>query len=385
MNFVALRMLMGDRLKYVGLVAGLAFAALLVTQQASIFNGYIHRMAAWIRDTGGADLWIMDPQTNHTDDAKRIVDTALQRVRSVDGVEWAVPMFKGFLSARLPDGRLQQVRVVGIDDATMIGGPPRMVEGELADLRGDRAVLVNEADLGKKLLVSEAGVRRPMRVGDRLDINDNEVRVAGVYAKGPEFFWEPMVYTTYSRALRMAPAQRKQLQFVLAKVRPGSDTAKVAADIRAATGLAAYTGDEFAWVTMWYIMIQTGILVNFGITIALGFVIGVLVSALLLYTFMIEQSRNFGALKAMGVTNRAIVRMVAVQVLTVGSLGFGIGVGAAVIGGGVLAKADLAFRMVWQIPLIGAGAILICCLVAGILSLARVLRLEPAIVFKGAA
>lgn len=383
MNFVALRMLMGDRLKYIGLVVGLSFAALLVTQQASIFTGYVLRMSAWIRDTGGGDLWIMDPQSNHTDDPKKIVDTALHRVRSIEGVEWAVPMFKGYLAARLPDGRVQQVRLVGLDDATLMGGPPSMVQGSLADLRKDGAILVNGADVNKKLRLSGRSLDRELRVGDRIDINDHDALVAGVYGKSAEFFWEPVFYTTYTRALTMAPQQRKQMQFVIAKAAPGADLPALAGRIRETTGLAAYTGDEFARVTMWYIMTQTGILVNFGITIALGFVIGILVSALLLYTFMLEHSRHFAALKAMGVTNGVLVRMVVLQVAVVGALGFGIGVGAAAVSGNVLSTGDLAFRMVWQIPLLGAAAILLCCMAGGLLSLGRVLRVEPAIVFKG--
>ncbi len=383
MNFVALKMLVGDRLKYLGLVTGLAFAALLVTQQASIFTGYVLRMSAWIRDTGSADLWVMDPQSDHTDDAKKIVDTALQRVRSIEGVAWAVPMFKGYMPARLPDGRVQQIRVVGIDDASLVGGPPEMKEGQLADLRRDRAILVNQADVGKKFQITIDGQTRDLRAGDRIDVNDHDMVVAGVYSKSPEFFWEPVIYTTYTRALRIAPPQRKQLQFVLTKLAPGADVHKVAEQIRKDTGLAAYTSDQFAKVTMWYIMIQTGILVNFGITIALGFVIGVLVSALLLYTFMLEHARHFAALKAMGASNWRIVRMVGLQVGTVGVLGLGLGLGAASISGKVLAGGDLAFRMVWQIPILGGIAILICCLGAGLLSLARVLRIEPAVVFKG--
>jgi putative ABC transport system permease protein len=382
-NFVALKMLVGDRLKYLGLVAGLAFAALLVTQQASIFTGYVLRMSAWIRDTGGADLWVMDPQSDHTDDSKKIVDTALQRVRSIEGVAWAVPMFKGYMAARLPDGRVEQIRVVGLDDASLFGGPPSMTEGDLAALRGDRAVIVNGADVGRKFRLTRGEEPRDLRVGDRLDINDHDTVVAGIYEKSAEFFWEPVVYTTYTRALRIAPPQRKQLQFVLAKLQPGADADAVAARTRETTGLAAYTNDQFARVTMWFIMIQTGILANFGITIALGFVIGVLVSALLLYTFMLEHARHFAALKAMGATNWTIIRMVGLQVGTVGLLGFGLGIGAAAVSGRFLASGDLAFRMVWQIPVLGAAAILICCMGAGLLSLARVLRIEPAVVFKG--
>ena len=54
MNFVALKMLVGDRLKYVALVAGVAFAALLITQQASIFMGYTGQIGVWIRETAPA-------------------------------------------------------------------------------------------------------------------------------------------------------------------------------------------------------------------------------------------------------------------------------------------------------------------------------------------
>jgi putative ABC transport system permease protein len=146
-NLLALKMLLGDRLKYLGLVVGIAFASLLITQQASIFYGYAHRIGAWIRDTGPADLWVMDPQAEYTEDQKPLTDTTLQRVRSVDGVAWATPMWKGYLPVRLRDGTLVQARIVGIDDATLLGGPPRMVEGELADLQRDRAVFVDRQSL----------------------------------------------------------------------------------------------------------------------------------------------------------------------------------------------------------------------------------------------
>ena len=83
MNLVALKMLMGDKLKYISLVAGLAFAAFLIVQQASIFSGFTLQMGAWIRDTAVADLWVMDDQVNFVDDYKPMPATRLQRVRAV--------------------------------------------------------------------------------------------------------------------------------------------------------------------------------------------------------------------------------------------------------------------------------------------------------------
>ena len=384
MNRVALQMLVGDRLKYVALIAGVTFAALLITQQASIFTGYTMRTFAWVDDTSGADLWVMDPQVEFSDDIKPMLDTSLQRVRGVAGVAWAVPMFKGYLNCRLPDGTALQSRVIGLDDATLFGGPPEVVSGALGDLRRDKAILVNAADLepGGPLSMRRRGGAM-VAVGDRLDLNDHEAVVVGTYRKTPEFFWEPVIYTTYSRALTMAPAVRKQLQFVLVKAQPGADLDALAAEITRATGLAARTNADFGSMTARYVLDKTGILINFGITIALGFVIGLLAAGQTFYTFVLDNLRHFGALKAMGASDWVVVKMLLVQVVVVATVGYGLGVGGAAVTGIFFAKGGLAFQMPWQIPALGAVSVLGVCLVAGLLSIVRVLRLEPAIVFKG--
>ena len=384
MNFVALKMLVGDRLKYLALVAGVAFAALLITQQASIFTGYTLRTGSWIRETSAsqADLWVMDPQVQFSDDPKPLSDTALQRVKGVTGVASAVPLYKGGLKCRLSDGTLTTVRLIGIDDATLAAGPPEMVEGSLADLRRDRAVIVNAASMATDLAL-DRGRGRPLRVGDRIDINDNEAVVVGTYRATPEFFWEPVVYTTYTRALAYAPPERRLLSYVLVKLDPGADRADVARRIQQATGLRAYTGREFEWLTADYILKKTGILVNFGITIALGFVIGLLVAGQTFYTFVLDNLRHFAALKAMGTANRTVLRMLCLQVVTVGGIGYGIGLGGASLTGAMFDKVGLAFQMHWAIPAFGAAAVLGCCLIAGFLGMWRVLRLEPSVVFKG--
>ena len=382
MIFVALKMLVGDRLKYVALVAGVAFAALLVTQQASIFTGYTMRTGSWVRDLRWADLWVMDPQVRFADDMKPMSDTALQRVRGVDGVAAAVPMYKGYLKCRLPDGTLLQSRVIGLDDATLAGGPPEVTGGGSLDLlRQDRAVLVNGADLADKLRLTYAE-GRPLAVGDRIALNDNEAVVAGTFKATPEFFWEPVIYTTYSRALAMAPRERKLTQYVLVKVAPGVELAEVAARIKAATGLDARTAGEFEWAAATYIVNKTGILVNFGMTIGLGFVIGLLVAGQTFYTFVLDNLRHFGVLKAMGASNAVVLRMLVCQVLVVGLIGYGVGLGVASGTGVLFDKIGLAFHMAWQIPVAGGLAVLVCCMAAGLIGMVKVLRLEPAIVFK---
>jgi putative ABC transport system permease protein len=381
-NLIALKMLVGDKLKYVSLVAGLAFAALLITQQASIFAGFTLQMGAWIRDTSVADLWVMDDQVNFVDDFKPMSGTRLQRVRGIEGVEWAVPMYKSYLQVQLPDGSRVACRVVGLDDASLVGGPPVMVQGKLQDLRRDRAVFINIDQASTTLAQKRIG-NVPLKVGDRIAINDNEAIVAGTYRATREFFWDPVIYTTYSRALSWAPPQRRMLGFILVKARPGVDVHALAGRISALTGLKALTNHEFDWNTTWDLMNRTGILINFGITIALGFVIGLLVAAQTFYMFVLDNLRYFATLKAMGTGTATLVRMLFVQLVTVGLVGYGIGLGAACLSGLAFSRIGLAFSMPWQTPTVGAVAIIVCCAGAALLGLRHVLRLEPGIVFRG--
>jgi putative ABC transport system permease protein len=292
-------------------------------------------------------------------------------------------MFKSYLNAILPDGTRKNVRVVGLDDATLAGGPLKMLEGSMQDLRRDRAVIMNIKDASDTFMLNRLDPPRPLRVGDRLSINDNEAEIVGTYQATPEFFWEPVLYTTYSRAVFMSPRERRSLMYILVKVADGADVPAVQQRISSIPGLRALTNEQFESQTTWWIITKTGILVNFGMTIALGFIVGVLVSAQTLYTFVLENTRHFAALKAMGATNATMIRMVALQVLVVGLIGFGVGLGGAVATGIAFRNIGLQFAMPWQVPVGGLAAILVCCVIAGVLSLLRVLRLEPAIVFKG--
>lgn len=379
---VALKMLTADRLKYFGLIAGIAFAALLIAQQASILAGFVRQTGAFVRDTAQADLWLMDPQVRFSQDPVPMRDTVVQLARGVEGVQWALPLFQGYTRGKLPDGTRFTLILVGLDDATLMGGPPRMVEGELRDLRQDRAVLIDAVSAPSKLMMRQGG-GRSLVVGDRFSINDNEVRIVGSYEGRRSFFWEPVLYTTYSRALSLVPPERNSLSFVLVRLEPGADVAKVRAALAARTGLTTLSNEEFIDRTADYIATETGIIINFGMAIALGFLIGTLVAGQTFYNFTLDNLRHYGALKAMGVTDGRLAGMVLLQALVVAVLGYGIGVGLGAASGKLMEGAGLAFSMPWQIPVLTAAAILSVSALAALLSLRKVSRLEPAVVFKG--
>ncbi|MGC1879552.1 MAG: FtsX-like permease family protein [Rhabdochlamydiaceae bacterium] len=383
MYLVALKMLIGDRLKYVGLVVGLSFASFIISQQGAIFFGIMKRTFSFITDTSQPNIWVMDPTVQFVDDIKGMKETVLYRIRSIDEIEWAVPMYKGLIPARLRNGIFQTCIFIGIDDATLIGGPPTMLEGNIDDLHFPDAVIVNKVGAETKLAShTKDGEIIPLRVGDVMELNDNRAYVAGICDVSRTFQSQPVVYMTYGRATLYAPIVRDILSFVLAKSKPGLDPEEVCKKIQDLTGYAAYTTWGFQKLTMLYYAKYTGIVVNFGVAIILGFIIGMAIAGQTFFNFTLDNLPYFGTFKAMGADNSLLVKMVVVQALLVSAIGWGIGIGAAAAFGWIFRTTELSFSLPWWLYLLSAFSMLFICFIAALFSVIKVVRVDPAIVFK---
>jgi putative ABC transport system permease protein len=379
MNWVALKMLTGDRSKFLGIIFGIAFATLLMAQQTSLFCGIMARTTSQIKDVQEADIWVMDPRVRYVDEVPGLADADLQRVRGVPGVAWAVPFSKGTVRARYDDGDFRQVILLGIDDDTLIGAPRDMVLGGVANLRRPDAVVIDEAGYGY------FWPGEPLRLGRTLEINDRRAVVVGICKASPPFATLPVVYCRYSQALIFTPPERHRLSFVLVKAEDGVSEREVCERIRERTGLQALTRDEFAWKTIRYYIRNTGIPVNFGITVALGFVVGVAIAGQTFYLFTVENLKQFGALKAMGVSNFRIVRMILLQAAVVGTIGYAVGLGVAAIFFETATNVPhlRGYYMPWQVVAGTGVAVGVIVTLSSLLSVRRVLVLEPAVVFRG--
>ena len=378
MSWVALKMLTGNRGKYLGIILGITFASLLIAQQSSIFWGLMQLTTSQIKDIEGAELWVMDRNVQFIDDIKPLSENDLYRVRGVEGVDWAVRLYKGLTRARLSTGNFQQVILIGLDDATLVGAPQKMLAGNLADLRKPDAVIIDE-DGYHQLWPGE-----PLRTGRTFEMNDREAEIVGICKARRTFQTFPVVFARYSQATLFAPRERKVLSFVLANGEKGLDPKVVCERIRKQTGLLALTRDDFAEKTIWYFFEKTGIPINFGITVMLGFIVGTAIAGQTFYLFTIENIKQFGALKAMGASNWHLVGMIVLQALVVGIIGYGLGVGLAALFGEFSRRAPkLAFSM-HPYVLIGTGvAVLLISIMSSLLSMRKVMVLDPAVVFQG--
>jgi putative ABC transport system permease protein len=381
MTWIALKMLTGDRGKYFAIVFGITFASLLITEQSGIFCGVMLRTTSQIRDIEGVDVWVMNPNVRYFDDLKAISDDDLYRVRGVSGVDWAVSLYRGSGQAQLSNGNYQSLILIGIDDSTLAGSPKTMLVGKLGDLQNADSIIVDEAGF------HQMWPDEPLNTGKVIEMNDCRAVVVGVYRASQTWMTMPVVYTRFSQAVFFVPAVRRLMPFVLAKCKAGRPVDDVAHRIQAQTGLQALSKQGFMNLTMMYYLKHTGIPINIGTTVLLGFFVGCAIAGQTFYLFTVENLKQFGTLKAMGMSDRRLVGMILTQALLVGGIGYGLGVGLATIYGIIAQRSMplLAFFLPWQV-VAGTGiAVLFISLISSILSIHRVLVLEPAIVFQGGA
>ena len=377
MNWIAIRMLTGDAQKFYGLLFGIAFSTLLITQQLTIFVNLLERGSSGVYNVSSADVWVMDPVSRTTEVAYPMPSTALDKVRGVPGVAWAVPHIRASASVRTGSGELEGVTVVGVDDATLIGLPKNMVDGTPEVLSQPDSVIID--DVGATRMFPDQSP-----IGQRLELNDQRAVIRGIADAIPSFTSQVTLYTKYSRALNYVPGTRNRLSFVLVGKAQDVSPEDLVDRIESQTGLRARTRDEFARDGVDFIIENTGIPLNFGITVALGFIVGVAIVGLTFSLFIRDNIKQFGALKAIGVTNGTIRRMVAVQAGLVGFVGYGLGVVGTVlfIFGFSGEPTFKGFYIPWQVPLISLFAIVVIIALTGWLALRSVMKTEPAAVFR---
>ena len=417
---IALKMLWGDRPKYVGLLIGITFAAFLVTFALSYLAGFLSRGFALVTENPSADVWVMDPAVESTELTTNIPDSALTRVRSVDGVLSAMPLALTNMDARFPDGRFQSFEIVAVDDSMLFGLPPLENNVSPVVMRTADAVVVASGGTDGKLdtpalaadqwpfrphlgeppngqstaqvyrLISalfEPSLPEPTRelaAGDLLLVNDHRVVVRGRAKALPRYPPVPLMYTTISNAAHMLPAERHLLTFVVAKAAPGISPRALAERIEEQTGLKARSSEDFKTDTVDWLLINSEDVGDMASMVSIAMLVGLGVTGVMLYMFTTDALKQYAVLKAMGADSRLLLKMIFVQSGLCAILGVGLGLGlCAIVGKIAMIEFDYPFRMMWFNPVLGGLAVFLVSVVAALISARPVLKLEPGVVFAG--
>jgi putative ABC transport system permease protein len=394
---IAVKMLLGDRAKYVGLLFGITFTSFLVTFATSYLCGFLTRGFALVAENPAADVWVMDPAVGSTQLTTDIPDSALSRVRSVDGVRSAMPLSLATVDARFPNGRFQSFQLIAVDDATLFGLPALQNGVSPAVMRTSDAVAVDSGGTEGKLQtpVSVADQwpygpprldvpTRELAVGDQLLVNDHRVIVRGHAEALPRYPPKPLMYATLSNAARMLPPKRHLLTFVLARAAPGISPRELARRIEAQTGLRARSFEDFKADTVSWLLRNSEDVGDMTSMISIAMLVGFGVTGVLLYMFTTDSLKQYAVLKAMGADSRLLLTMIFVQSGLCAALGTGLGLGLCAIAGEfAILDTDYPFRMMWFTPVLGSLMVVLVCVVAAAISARPVLKLEPGIVFAG--
>jgi putative ABC transport system permease protein len=394
---VAMKMLLGDRAKYLGLLFGISFTSFLVTFAGSYFCGFMTRGFALIAENPGADVWVMDPAVESTEQTTNIPDSALDRVRSVDGVRSAVPLALAMADARFPNGRIQTFQLICVDDATLFGVPALKDGVSSIVLRAPDAAIVDPGGTDGKLEtpLSKADqwpfgqphlnvATRELAAGDELLVNDHRVVVRARAQALPRYPPRPLMYTTLSNARRVLLPERHLLTFVLAAAAPGVSPRDLANRIESQTGLKARSSDDFIKDTVLWFLVNSEDVGDMASMISIAMFVGFGVTGVMLYMFTTDSLKQYAVLKTMGASSTLLLRMILAQAGLCALLGTGLGLGlCAIIGQIAVVEADYPFRMMWFTPVLGIVMVMLVSLAAAAISARPVLKLEPGIVFAG--
>lgn len=376
------RNLKRDRIRMSVAVCGVVFAVVLVTMEVGMLLGLVQN-ASLLIDRSDADIWVSTVDVKTFDFATPLAQRKKYLIQSVPGVAKVEEYNVSYSIWKLPTGGNANCQVVSFDPRGKLQATLDLCSGSLEDLCNQDAVIVDDAEREKL-----GGIQ----LGDFVEILQRRAKVVGFTHGMRSFTTTPYVFTSLSPgkkygwlssgAVPTATTGSKSIYF-LVRVMPGAKVDEVRGAIEASVpDIEAHTRNSFSWRTRKYWLLETGVGLGFLAAAFLGLVVGGVIVSQTLYAMTVEKLPEFGVLKAMGASMGELSRIVLEQSLICGGLGLLLGLG---ISQGLAAAADTfgnAVLIPW--PLIASVVVLtmLLCSGASLVSIARLRRVEPAMVFR---
>lgn len=370
---IARRNLFHDKVRLVVTLTGITFAVVLMVVELGLFIGFSTTTTGLI-DHSGADLWITTKHTPYIEQGGIFSERKLYQVRATPGVASAEKYIARFGSWKRPDGGLESVQVVGFDVDQPMGAPWNLITGGVADLKAPDAAIIDD------LYKDKLGVKE---LGQVVEINGHRVRIVGYTHGIRSFTTSPYIFMTFKNAQEVANLSEADTVFILIKALPGANLEKLRTSLQGRLhDVDVLTSNHFSSMTRNYWMFTTGAGVAVLIAAGLGLVVGIVVVTQTIYATTMDHLREYGTLKAMGAPNSYIYRVILEQAGIAAVLGYAQGmiVSLFVVRGGTGGGAAITLN--WQSATAMFFLTALMCLIAAIVSIQKVLTIDPAMVFK---
>jgi putative ABC transport system permease protein len=376
MTLLARRNLFHDRVRFAVTLTGIVFALVLIIVQFGLFLGFTTTTSNNI-DHSNADIWIVFHGVGYFDTGRMFSERKFYEVLSVPGVQQAEKYIQNFAYWKKPDGGVENVQVIGFHPGSGLGEPWNVTEGSALDVKLEDGVIVDE------LYKEKLGVKK---IGDRVEIGDHRARVVGFTQGIRSITTSPFVYTSFKNSLNYTrpEAHEDQLAYILVKVAPGCTSDEVLENLRARlTDVDIYTSQEFSRRTRFYWMFTTGAGLAVLTAALMGLIVGIAVVAQTIYAATMDHIREYGTLKAMGATNGYLYRVLIEQAVWSAVLGYGFAMVAAyfIVQASEKGGALILMPLPMKIGMLFLAVFM--CIAAALVSINKVTRLDPAMVFRG--
>ncbi|MBN8727063.1 MAG: ABC transporter permease [Xanthomonadales bacterium] len=372
-SLLAWRNLSHDRTRLIATLVGIAFSVVLMGAQFALLIGFA-RTASTLVNHADADLWVVPLGTTNADIAGRMPLRRRYEALSVPGVASVDEYMVQFAFWRKPDGGSESVIITGFPLASGRGGPWAMAAGSPADLHVADGVIID------RLYRDKLGVHE---LGQVVEINSQRARVVGFTDGIRTFTQSPFVFTTHARAQRYTRFPEDQTTYLLVKLAPGADIGEVRHALAERLPWVEVLGrDEFARRAQRYWLITTGAGAALLLAAALGLVVGIVIVGQTLYASTLDRLAEYATLRAIGADRGYLNRVIIKQAALSAALGFGIGILAT----GLLVLHSRSGNVAMALPLwsvlLLAALTLFMCLAGALVSIRRLTRIDPTMVFQ---
>jgi putative ABC transport system permease protein len=371
---LARRNLFHDKVRLTVTLTGIVFAVVLIVVELGLFVGFTVTTSGII-DNSGVDLWVVSKHTPYIEQGSAFSERKLYQVLATPGVAAAEKYIVHWGQWKTPNGAEEGVQVVGFNPYTGIGGPWNVVEGDVADLKTPDAVMVDE------IYKQKLGATR---IGEVFEINGRRARIVGFTRGIRAFTTTPYVFTGFKNALGYTQLPEAKTYFIIVKAAPGANLDELQRALgQNVRDVDVLTTAKFSNMTRIYWMFTTGAGVAVLIAALLGLVVGVVVVAQTIYATTMDHIREFGTLKAMGAPNSYIYKVIMTQAGISAVVGYSLAMIVSIFIVRASQSGGAAILMPWQMAIGIFFLTVLMCVGAAFVSINKVTKLDPAMVFKG--
>jgi putative ABC transport system permease protein len=369
MIWLAFRNLFQNKVRLVISVGGVALALLLILSLDAVFTGVERQITAYIEHSG-ADVWVSQEDVlNMHMASSTLPDSVTRKVKNVPGVASVTPIM--YLTNNVIVGEERNLAyIIGLPERPELGAPWKISSGRSLPSKGEAIIDRNVAE--------KSGIG----LGDKVEILGEEFEVIGL-SEGTVSLVNSVAFTSIDDFEEMRGSYGT-MSFLLVKVVEGEAPELVASRIQARVrDVTAQSGNAFAAQERKVVKdMSTDVITIMNL---IGFLIGLAVMALTVYTSTLSRRREYGMLKALGARSTDLYQTVLAQAILSVILGFLFGLAltlllAAVVralGSNLLLEVSLTSLIkVGSISLVIAG-------ISAIIPIRQIAGLDPAMVFRG--